>query len=275
VASFVDRVLIQFAAPAALEAALAPGGGAALSDLVALVGSVYDLTHVRIDRVTAVTVSEVRVQQPLFPAEHHRGTWTRTQPAYVSTDVAIDSRSATAPVWVDLLARIRVHTVSEVDPGGIESALTKGLADFTSVREFRDQFRFIDLDDFMARHHLVTVDDLREAFEYLLTEVHLRKPRAFDPADPANAHDIELDLALLVADGVDLAAVLRSAATVREVADQTRVAPKDALLGMPDSALAVAVVLGETALTDAGLTAAAVRQLLARERVLCLVTDPP
>jgi len=275
VAGFVDRALLQLADPAGLKTLIAPGPGVPVAGLELLLGSVYDLEHVRVDQITAVTVTDVRLQYPLFPLDRHRGTWTRIHPDYLSTDVSVDTRSGTEPAWVDLLARVRVHTVAEVDPGGIESALTRGLADFTTLDEFRDQFRFVDLDDFMARHHLSTVEDLREAFEYLLTEVHFRAPGPFDPADPANTHDIEFDLAVLIRDGIDLAGALRAAATVRAIADQTRVGPKDALLGQPESALAVAVVLDDAAVTGTGVTATAISQLLAREQVLCLVADPP
>jgi hypothetical protein len=275
VADFVDRALLRFADPAGLQTLIAPGPGVPLAPLQMLLGSTYDLSQVRIDQITGVTVTDIRLQVPLYPVDRHRGTWTRAQPAYLSTDVSIDTRSSTDPVWVDLLARIRLHTVTEVDPGGIEFALTRGLDDFTTLDEFRNQFRFFDLEDFMARHRLSTVEDLREAFEYLVSEIHLRKPGPFDPNDPANAHDVEFDLALLVRNDIDLAGLLRTAATVRAIADQTRVAPKDALLGMPESALAVAAILDETAVTGAGITTAAISQLLAREQVLSLVASPP
>jgi hypothetical protein len=275
VANFVDRALLQLADPAGLQTLIAPGPGVPASALEMLVGSVYDLEHVRIDQITGVTVSDVHVQYPLYPVERHQGSWSHTQPSYVITDVAIDSRWRAEPTWVDLLARVRVETTAEVDLGGIESALTRGLADFDTLDDFRDQFRYIDLDDFMARHKLVTVDDLREAFDYLLTEVHLRTPGPFDPADPANVHDIEMDVAVLIRDGVDLAGLLRAAATVRTIAEQTRVGVKDALLGLPDCPLAVAAVLDRGAVTDAGLTPATVGRLLAREQILGLVADPP
>ena len=274
-ADFVDHALLRFAEPAGLQTLIAPGPEMPLAPLRMLLESTYDLSHVRIDQITAVTVTDIRLQVPLYPVDRHRGTWTRTQPAYLSTDVSIDTRSSTDPVWVDLLARIRLQTVTEVDPGGIEFALTRGLDDFTTLDEFRSQFRFIDLEDFMFRHRLSTVDDLREAFDYLVSEIHLRMPGPFDPNDPANAHDIEFDLALLVRNDIDLAGLLRTAHTVRAVADQTRVAPKDALLGLPESTLAVAAVLDETAVTGAGITAAAISQLLAREQVLGLVASPP
>jgi hypothetical protein len=269
---FEDRALLQLSDPPALQALLAPAG-APLEGSAALIASVYDTDTVRLDTVTAIAVTDVRVQVPFFAARRHTGTWTRAQP-YESTDVTVVTGGG-PPVWADLLAHVSLRTVTEVDPGGIESTLTRGLREFTTLQEFRDQFLHIDLDAFMAHHRLATVEDLKEAYEYLVTEVHLRKPGVFDPADPANAHEIGFDLAVLVADGVALTTLLRAAATLREVADRTRVASKDALLGTARHALAVAAVLEGAALTAAGLTVPAVTRLLAREQVLCLVADPP
>ncbi|MEU4477948.1 hypothetical protein AB0F68_07790 [Micromonospora sp. NPDC023966] len=265
---------MQLADPAQLQALIAPPAAIPVADLTMLLGSVYDLGHVRIDRITGLTVTGVETQVPFHPVQRHRGSWTRNQPAYLTTDVMVDTRNGADPVWVDLLARIVVHTVTEVDPGGIESALSRGLDDFTTLDEFRAQFRFIDLDAFLARHRLSTVDDLREAYEYLRTEVRFRAAGPFDPSDPANAHDIEADLAVLIRADLELTAAMRSAVTVRSIAGQTRTGPKDALLGRPVAPLAVAVVVDGSALRGA-VTAAAVRTLFARGQVLSLVADPP
>ncbi|WP_199512710.1 hypothetical protein [Nucisporomicrobium flavum] len=271
---FADRALLELADPARLQALIAPPGAVPAADLTMLLGSVYDLDHVRVDGITGVTVSGLEAQVPLYPVRSHRGSWTRNHPEYLTTDLAVDTRDGAEPVWVDLLARVVVHTVTEVDPGGIESAVSRGLDDFATLDEFRAQFRFIDLDAFLARHRLSTVEDLREAYEYLRTEVRFRAAGPFDPADPANAHDIEADLALLIRPDLELTAAMRAAVSVRTIAAQTRTGPKDPLLGRAVSPLAVAVVVDGSALGGV-VTAAAVRSLFARGRVLSLVADPP
>ena len=272
-AGFGDRVLLQLTAPGALVELLAPGGVPLVPDLAMLLGSVFDLDHVRIDHIDAVTVGAVEVQVPFYPAQRHRGSWTRNMPQYLTTEVNVDTRDYAAPVWADLVARVTVHAIAEVDPGGVESVLSRDIDDFATLDEFRARFRFIDLDEFMARHRLHTVEDLREAYDYLKTEVRFHQPGPFNPADPANAHHIEFDLAVLIRDGLDLVDALRSAVTLRTVAGQLRTGPKDALLGRPESPLAIAVAVDRTAL-DQTATAATVRALLARSQVLGLVVDP-
>lgn len=200
---FVDRTLLRLGDPARLAVELstpAPDPQA----LGMLLASVHDLEHVRLESISQVAVPELRVQLPLFPAARQVGTWTRTQPSYVVTEVAVENRGGVDPVWVDLLARLRVTLVAETDPGGVESVLAKSMDDFATLEEFREQFRYIDVDDFMARHRLQTVEDLREAFEYLITEVRFRAPEPFDPADPRNQHDVEFELAVLIEAGLGL-----------------------------------------------------------------------
>lgn len=103
--------------------------------------------------------------------------------------------------------------------------------------------------------------------------MRFHKPGPFDPADPANVHHIEFDLGVLIRDGHDLVEALRSAVALRSTAAQTWTGPTDALLGRPQSPLAIAVVFDRSAL-DPTATAASVRALLARAQVLGLVVDP-
>ena len=87
-----------------------------------------------------------------------------------------------------------------------------GYRRISSLAEFEAKFRYFDLADFMAEHHITTVDELKRAYRYLLGEVKLAASPAFDPADPSNQRRFELDLAILIRDGIDIAGCLRDAA---------------------------------------------------------------
>jgi hypothetical protein len=60
-----------------------------------------------------------------------------------------------------------------VDEGKVATILTRDL--WFTLAEFRNNFRFIDLDAFMAKHSISTVEELRAAYQYLLTEIHGRR----------------------------------------------------------------------------------------------------
>lgn len=271
--TFSDRVLLQLSDPDDLAKLLAPIGAPPPARLSTIVSAVYDLAHARIDRIDQVTVRDVLLQRPLFPVLHHVGTWTGVVPAYSRSDVAVDRTAIAEPLWVDLLSTVVLRVVVEVDPGGVESVRTEEIEGFTTLEEFRARFRFIDLDDFMGRHSITTVEELREAYRYFLTEVRLRTPPVFDPTDPVNGHDIEVMLALLVRDQLDITTTLRDAKLVRALADDVVCTPAQSALGDAKEPYALAVVFPQAALVPTGTNATAVHDLFAREDVLSLFVD--
>ena len=160
--------------------------------------------------------------------------------------------------------------VTEVDPGGAEAVVSRGFDDFTTLDEFRARFGFIDLDDFMARHHITTVEELRDAFDYVVTEVRLHQPGPFDRNDPANTHTLAVTLAATVVDPFGLAEGLRAARLVQEAAkDLTGPAPAG-IPAEPIAAYATAAIFSAAALGEAGLKATDVEQLYAAQGVVSL-----
>ncbi|WP_432828777.1 hypothetical protein [Dactylosporangium sp. CA-092794] len=270
-ASFRDRALLALSDPTQLGAALLPDGDTFGARVRTALGAVYDLTAARVDQIRSVAVQEVLVERPLLPVSHQVGAWTQTVPSFTRTEFTLDRPAPASPVWIDLLAQVAVTVVTEIAPGGAESVLSRSFDDFTTLDEFRRRFQFIDLDGFMARHHLQTVDDLRNAFDYLVTEVRLRVPPPFNANDPANVHTLTVRLAVAVVDPFDVADGLRAARLIRDTArDLTAPAPA----GIPaDSiaAYATAVVFADPA--DASLVTA-VEQLYAREGVVTLFQNP-
>jgi hypothetical protein len=145
-----------------------------------------------------------------------------------------------------------------------------GFNDFTTFDEFRARFTFIDLDSFLARHHITTVEELRDAFEYVVTEVQLRTPPPFDPADPANTHTVPVTMAAAAIDPFDLAEGLRRARLVRQATQDLTGPTPVGFPAEPIAAHAPAAVFSAAALGDAGLTAAQVEQLFAAQGVVSL-----
>jgi hypothetical protein len=189
-------------------------------------------------------------------------------PSYTRSELTLDLPASTDPVWVDLLIQLDVTVITDVDLGGAEAVLTRAFDDFSTLDEFREQFRFIDLDGFLTKHHISTVEELREAFDYVLTEVRLRTPAPFDPNDPANTHTLAVALAAVVVDPFDLAEGLRAARLVRAAARGLTGANPTSLPVESTAAYATAVVFADTALDHALI--GATEQLFAREGVVSL-----
>ena len=267
---FVDATLLQVSQPAGLTALLAPSGAPTPQRLTLLAEAVYGLEGARIDSLTGVTVGEIVLQRPLFAVHRLAGTWTGVVPTYGRSDLALERTGAVSPQWVDALATVRLRAIVELDAGVVESVRTAEIEGFTTLDEFRDRFRFLDLDDFMARHRLSTVEELRDAYRYLLTEIRLRAPPVFDAGDPANLYDVEVPLALLIRDQLDLTAALRDAKLLRALARDAVAVPAPKALGEVLHPWAVAVVFPRASLVPAGPSEAAVHQLFAHEQVLSL-----
>ena len=271
--TFGDLFLLDRSDPAALTTLLAPAGSPPPPRLLMLAGSVYDLATARLDRLVGVAVRDVVLQQPLFPVQRYAGTWTGVIPAYTRSELAIDRRGGLAPIWVDISATVVLTTVVELEPGGIDSVRTEEIQGFTSLEDFRARFGFIDLDDFMARHGLETVEDLREAYQYLKAEIRLRSPPPFDADDPANRQDVDVPVALLLRDTLDLTATLRDAKLLRSVAHDVLSPPARRPFGEAVEPCAPVVVFPRAALPPAGPSETAVHALFAREGVLSVFAD--
>jgi len=270
---FGDRALRELSDPATLVTLLLPSDGA--DDRIrTMLGATYDLTAARIDRVDAVGVRGVALEHPLFPVGRQDGSWSQLVPSYTRTEVTLTVPAPADPLWVDLLAGIDVTVVAEVDPSGAESVLSKGFDDFATLEDFRARFAFFDLDTFLAEHHISTVEELRDAFDYVVTEIQLRTPTTFDPADPANTHTLPVTLAAVIVDPFDLTAGLRATRLVREAARGLTGAVPAGIPTEATAAYATAVVVAEDGLPD-GLAAADVERLYANEGVVTLFLPTP
>ena len=267
--AFTDHALLALADPAALGALLLPTGDTDGGLVRTMLGATYDLSAARIDQVKTVQVTEIAVQRALFPHGRLDGQWSQTVPSYTRGELAFTVPAPADPVWIDVLARIDVTVVTEVDPSGAESVLARGFDDFTTLDEFRARFAFIDLDAFLAEHGISTVEQLRDAFDYVVADVQLRTPTTFDPTDPANTHTLPVTLAAVIVDPFDIAAGLRATRLVREAAKGLGGSMPAGIPAEVVEAYATAVVGAATGLPD-GVTAATVQQLYAGEGVVGL-----
>ena len=268
-AAFRDRALLQLSDPATLAGLLLPAGDTDGNNIRTMLAASYDLSATRIDQVHSATVQEIALQRPLFPAGRLDGLWSQTVPSYTRSELTLTVPAPASPVWIDVLAEIDVTVVTEVDPAGAESVLSRGFDDFQTLDEFRARFTFFDLDAFLAEHHISTVEELRAAFDYVVTDVQLRTPGAFDPNDPGNTHVLPVTLAAVVADPFDAAEALRATRLVREAAKGL---PGSTPAGIPAEVTepyATVVVVDAKNIGD-GLAAADIQQLFAREAVTSL-----
>jgi len=268
--TFRDRVMLGLSDPAALRTLLKPAGDTAGRTLRTLLAATYDLSAARIDQVRDVAVGELELQRPLFATDRTVGAWTQTVPSYTRTELTLDEAKTRDPAWIDILARLRVTVVTETDPAGAESVSAESVDGFATLDEFRRRFPFADLDAFMAEHGISTVEQLRDAFQYLLTTVRLRAVAPFDPDDPANAHVLDVALAVVVVDPFDLAAGLRAAQAVRAASKSLTGATTTAVPVESTASYALAVVFTASGPADNGTTAAAVEQLFAKAGVAAL-----
>src|SRR5262249_25005922 len=234
----------------------------------------YDLPFATIHDVPEIAVRRREVERPIFPLTQTSGTWTQTNPSYARTDVAYQALNGAEPTWLDVAAELDVTLVLEVDGGQVASILTREITGFSTLEEFRARFRFIDLDAFIARHRITTVEELKQAYHYLLTEVHLQAPGPFDPASPANRHRFTLGVAVLIREAIDVAATLRVAKLTRTVAERVLAYRRDADGGEARTPYAPLVIFPEAGLAGLPFTAEALRTFFAAEGILALFVTP-
>jgi hypothetical protein len=268
--AFRDQVMLDLNDPAAFRALLLPAGDSERRLIRTMLAATYDLSAVRIHEVRDVSVDSLELQHPLFVTDRRVGAWTQTVPSYTRTELTVDAARTRHPVWIDILARLRVTVVTEVDPAGAESVFAEPVDDFTTFDEFRQRFPFIDLDAFLAEHGISTVQQLRDAFQYVLTTVRLQAAAPFDPDDPANMHTLSVALATVAVDPFDLAEGLRAAQVVRQVSRTLTGATPTAVPVESTAPFALAVVFAARGPADSGTTTTAVERLFAMAGVAAL-----
>ncbi|MGI8334823.1 hypothetical protein ACRYCC_33135 [Actinomadura scrupuli] len=268
--SFRDQVMLELSDPAAFAALLQPADDTDRQLVRTMLAATYDLSAVRIDQVTNVTVGELELQHPVFGTDQVAGNWTQTVPGYSRTELALERARSRDPAWIDILARLQVTVVTEVDPAGAESVRTETVEGFTTLEEFRRRFPFLDLDAFMREHGISTVAELRDAFQYLATTVRLRAATPFDRDDPANVHTLPVALATVAVDPFDLAAGLRAAQVVRAASRALTGAARAGVVAESTAPYALAAVFAAAGPADNGTTVAAVVRLLAKAGVAAL-----
>src|SRR6476469_762227 len=258
--AFGDHALRVLSDPAALGGLLRPAGDAG-GRVRTMLGATYDLTAARIDRVVGVRARNVALERPLYPVGRQDGTWSRLVPAPAD------------PLWVDLLAGLDVTVVAEVDPSGAEAVLSRAFDDFATLDDFRARFAFFGLDAFLDEHRIGTVEELRHAFDHVVTEIRLRTPARCDPDDPANTHTLPVTLAAVIVDPFGLTTGLRATRLVREAA-RAAVGPAPTCIPTEATAAYATAVVAAADGLPGGLAAAEVERLYASGGVLPLFRPP-
>jgi hypothetical protein len=268
--AFVDTVMLDLSDPAKLRELVSPATDTTHQRVRQLFATVYALPFATLHDVLEVDVLESDFQRPLFPPRRLAGTWTQTMPSYSRTDVLYEGLDGLVPEWVDLSARLALTVVLEVDAGEVESIRLDDLGGFSTLAEFRAKFRFFDLDAFMAEHGITTVEELKHAHRYLLGEIKLKAVPQFDPNDPANRRRFELNLAVLIRDGIDVAACLRDARLAREAVERTLPYRREVGETEVHTPYAPVLVLPEDAVAVTGSTAGALETFFAAQEVLAV-----
>ena len=267
--AFVDEQLVRLKDHAQLADLVDPPGDVDHARVRALLAAMYTMDFATIRGVSDVQVRQAESQRPVFPPRRTAGTWSQTTPPYTRTDLALERHDLLAPVWVDMAADIDLFLLLEIDAGEVQSIVTREITGVTSLEDFRSRFRFLDLDAFLREHNITTLEELREAFHYLLAEIRLRPPAPFDPNDPANQHRYELKLAILIRDTIDVASALRDAKLARTAVERAIVTKNtdEAEIRTP---YAPVLLFPGTAVPGPPLTQGALEAFFAAEGILAL-----
>jgi hypothetical protein len=268
--TFVDQQMVRLSQPAQLIDLVDPPGDANHTRVRVLLTAGYSMEFATIHGVSNLQVRHAEFQRPLFPLRRTFGTWSQTSPSYTRADLALERCELGDAVWIDLAAELGLTLLLEIDAGEVESILTNEITGFATLDEFRNRFRFLDLDAFMAEHGITTVEELREAFQYLRAEIRMRAPGPFNPADPANQHSYELRLALLIRDALDVASALRDAKLARTAAERSLVVRPQVDGDEVRTPYAPVLLFPLSAVPGPPLTQAALEAFFAAEGVLAL-----
>jgi hypothetical protein len=272
--TFVDQAMLSLSDPAQLRELVDPATDSTHQRVRQLFSAVYALPFAALHDIVQVDVLMTDFQRPLFAPRTLSGTWTQTVPSHVRTDVMYEGLTGLSPEWLDLAARLALTVVLEVDPGEVESILIADIGEFASLAEFEAKFRYFDLAGFMAEHHITTVDELKRAYRYLLGEIKLAAPAAFNPADPANQRRFDLNLAVLIRDGIDVATCLRDARLARELMERTVPYRREVAEANVQTPYAPVLVLPSDAVAATGFTAAELGEFFAAQDVLAVFISP-
>jgi hypothetical protein len=270
---FVDKVLLRLHDPAKVKTLVAPAADASFETIKALFAAVYSFPAASLAAVKSVEVRGSELERPVFVPERRTGTWTKTIPGHERTDVVYEGTNGMKPQWIDAVSHLSVTVVLNVDSGELETITAASIDDFTSLAQFKAKFRFFDLDAFMEEHGITTAADLKRLAHYLLAELKLKAPPAFDPNDPANERRFDLDLAILVRDTVDLAEALRDAKLTVALLEHAVAFRRESEEAEVRTPFAPVVVFPDDAL-PAGVTADELKTFFAAERVMALLTPP-
>lgn len=271
---FVDRLLLQLSNSAQLIQLLDPPGDANHTQLRSLLSTMYDLEFAIIHDIRNVQVRQVEFQRLLLTTHRTQGTWTQIIPSYTRTDVLYEGSYKLEPLWLDVSAELGLTLLLEVDSGEVESIVTHAIENFKTLAEFQAHFLFFDLNAFMAEHDITTVDELREHAQYLLTEIRLRKPPAFDPNDPQNLHSYRLNLAVFIRESIDVAATLHDVKLARVVTERILSYRKEFEGNEVLVPYAPIVIFSQAALTGLPFDANALQTFFATEGILALFLTP-
>jgi hypothetical protein len=264
---FVDKCLVALADNAPVLALLAPVADVTRARLRALLAAVYDFPFGTLHEIPNVQVNSIVRERPLFAPVRERGNWTGTIPHHSNTEVVSESASLDNPFWIDLSVSLDVTLVLEVDPGEIQSILLRHVENIVSLADFQSRFRFLNLDEFLQKHHITTVEELREAYQYLITEIRLRAPGPFNPADPTNRHRYTLEVALVIRDTLDVAAALRDVKLIRLAAERSLAYRRETDAADVRTPIAPLLIFPAGTLAGKPYTESAVRAFFAAERI--------
>jgi hypothetical protein len=271
---YADRMMVALSDRAALVELVAPHSDTNGTRIRTLLALGYDFPFAAVRAVTKVTSLSFRCQQALFPPVTTSGTWTTTNPEYARTDISHDTSGTVQPQWLDIVAEFAVDVVLEADGGGVDSIRIDDIGDFVTLEQFRQKFRYFDLDAFMAEHDLTTVDDLKNAFQYLRAQIRLTQPPPFDPGDPANSRRFPLRVAMLLREVIDIAGVLRDVRLAIRAADRSTATRPTVHEGQPKGAVVPVVAFPDAALAATGLSAPELTAFFAAQDIVALLHTP-
>jgi hypothetical protein len=215
-------MLAQLSDPAQLVQVLSPTTDVTHSRLLTLLGAAYDMPEATIHDVRDLQVQHSEIERPVFLPKRTEGTLMETTaPEFRRTALSLQRSDLSGAIWIDLAAEVGLTLVLEIDPGEVDSIVTRELDNFTSLADFQSRFRFIDMNAFMAQLRVSTFEEFKSRYQFAMTEIRLKSVAAFDPNDATNQQRFTLDIAVLIRDSIDVAAALRDAKLARTALEST------------------------------------------------------
>jgi hypothetical protein len=275
VSLFVDQSLLQLGDPAQLLPLLAPPADATQQRIRSLVQAVYDLPFATLQGVTNLSVKSIEREKAIVARRRTTGTLIKNVPVHERSDILLEQKEAQPALWVDVLAELSMVLLLDFDAGAVESIAARPIPAFQTINEFRANFTFLDVDAFLAKHHITTVEELREAFEYVRAEIRLKPPPPFNPASPDNQFSLTLTVAIFIQSTLDLAAAMREAKAKRAALTPADSFPKEVSGAEMRAAVAPVVVFPLSSIAGQPFNQAQAEAFFQTERVLALFTTPP